>query len=103
MLSSTTCFNNFNIYSSYEQYNYLHKHSECRYTTAYHSSYEFFYSSYRIFTFGIGHGCSTELVRDIAKASNGKPTFVKDNDRLQSKVVYLQLFRQHPSSYILVR
>nr|XP_022326522.1 von Willebrand factor A domain-containing protein 5A-like isoform X3 [Crassostrea virginica] len=41
----------------------------------------------RIFTFGIGDGCSTELVRDVAKASNGKPTFVKDNDRLQSKVM----------------
>lgn len=63
----------------------------------------FFYSSYRIFTFGIGHGCSTELVRNIAKASNGKPTFVKDNDRLQSKVVYLQSFRRHSNSYIFVR
>ncbi|XP_078314780.1 von Willebrand factor A domain-containing protein 5A-like isoform X2 [Crassostrea virginica] len=41
----------------------------------------------RIFTFGIGDGCSTQLIRDVAKAGNGKATFVKDNDRLQSKVM----------------
>ncbi|XP_061170036.1 von Willebrand factor A domain-containing protein 5A-like [Saccostrea echinata] len=41
----------------------------------------------RVFTFGIGDGCSTELIREVAKASNGKATFVKDTDRLQSKVM----------------
>lgn len=41
----------------------------------------------RVFTFGIGDGCSSELVRDVARVSNGKATFVKDNDRLQSKVM----------------
>ncbi|XP_061169693.1 von Willebrand factor A domain-containing protein 5A-like isoform X2 [Saccostrea echinata] len=41
----------------------------------------------RIFTFGIGEGCSTELVRGVAKASRGKATFVKDNERLKSKVM----------------
>ncbi|XP_055997226.1 von Willebrand factor A domain-containing protein 5A-like isoform X3 [Ostrea edulis] len=41
----------------------------------------------RVFTFGIGNGCSTELIRNVAKVSNGKATFVKDKDRLQSKVM----------------
>eukprot|EP00105_Crassostrea_gigas_P042431 XP_019926579.1 PREDICTED: von Willebrand factor A domain-containing protein 5A isoform X2 [Crassostrea gigas] len=41
----------------------------------------------RVFTFGMGDGCSTELIRDVAKAGNGKATFVKDSDRLQSKVM----------------
>lgn len=41
----------------------------------------------RVFTFGMGDGCSTELIRDVAKAGNGKATFVKDSDRLQSKVI----------------
>ncbi|XP_062620575.1 von Willebrand factor A domain-containing protein 5A-like isoform X2 [Saccostrea cucullata] len=41
----------------------------------------------RVFTFDIGDGCSTELIREVAKVSNGKATFVKDNDRLQSKVM----------------
>ncbi|XP_048773308.1 von Willebrand factor A domain-containing protein 5A-like isoform X1 [Ostrea edulis] len=41
----------------------------------------------RVFTFGIGDGCSTELIRNVAKVSNGKATFVKDDDRLQSKVM----------------
>ncbi|XP_062620571.1 von Willebrand factor A domain-containing protein 5A-like isoform X1 [Saccostrea cucullata] len=41
----------------------------------------------RIFTFGIGDGCSTELIKDVAKASRGKATFVKDNDRLASKIM----------------
>lgn len=41
----------------------------------------------RVFTFGIGDGCSNELIRDVAKAGNGKATFVKDSDRLQSKVM----------------
>ncbi|XP_061170035.1 von Willebrand factor A domain-containing protein 5A-like [Saccostrea echinata] len=41
----------------------------------------------RIFTFGIGDGCSTELIKEVAKASRGKATFVKDNERLASKIM----------------
>lgn len=47
----------------------------------------FFFFLHRVFTFGMGDGCSTELIRDVAKAGNGKATFVKDSDRLQSKVI----------------
>ncbi|XP_061169715.1 von Willebrand factor A domain-containing protein 5A-like [Saccostrea echinata] len=41
----------------------------------------------RVFTFGIGNGCSTELIRDVAKAGKGKATFVRDSERLQNKVM----------------
>ncbi|KAL3888724.1 hypothetical protein ACJMK2_001087 [Sinanodonta woodiana] len=43
----------------------------------------------RVFTVGIGQGASTTLVRGLAKAGNGKEVFVKDTERLQSKVMSL--------------
>ncbi|KAK3087005.1 hypothetical protein FSP39_000253 [Pinctada imbricata] len=44
-------------------------------------------SSTRVFTFGIGDGCSTELIRQGASVSQGAATFVKDTERLQTKVM----------------
>lgn len=44
-------------------------------------------SNSRIFTFGIGSGASTSLIRNVAKVTNGRATFVQDNERLQAKVV----------------
>ncbi|XP_062620555.1 von Willebrand factor A domain-containing protein 5A-like [Saccostrea cucullata] len=41
----------------------------------------------RVFTFGIGYGCSSDLVTKVARASQGKATFVRDNERLQSKIM----------------
>ncbi|XP_062591977.1 von Willebrand factor A domain-containing protein 5A-like [Saccostrea cucullata] len=41
----------------------------------------------RVFTFGIGDGCSTALIRDVAEAGKGKATFVRDSERLQNKVM----------------
>ena len=40
----------------------------------------------RCFTFGIGSGASTALVRGIARAGNGSAAFIADNERMQSKV-----------------
>ena len=40
----------------------------------------------RVFTFGIGSGASTELVKGLAKAGNGSAEFIKEGERMQSKV-----------------
>lgn len=45
----------------------------------------------RVFTFGIGMGASSALVKGLAKAGNGSAEFVKEGDRMQSKVSYLLL------------
>ncbi|XP_069106663.1 von Willebrand factor A domain-containing protein 5A-like isoform X2 [Argopecten irradians] len=41
----------------------------------------------RIFTFGIGEGASTSLVRNVAKVTHGLATFVTDKEKLQNKVM----------------
>ncbi|CAC5412219.1 unnamed protein product [Mytilus coruscus] len=41
----------------------------------------------RVFTFGIGDGASTSLIKNVAKASNGKAIFIKDKDNMQEKVI----------------
>ncbi|XP_052099163.1 von Willebrand factor A domain-containing protein 5A-like isoform X2 [Mytilus californianus] len=41
----------------------------------------------RVFTFGIGDGASTSLIKNVAKASNGKAIFIKDKDNMQAKVI----------------
>jgi hypothetical protein len=41
----------------------------------------------RVFTFGIGSGASTALVNGLAKAGNGSAEFIKENERMQSKVI----------------
>jgi len=40
----------------------------------------------RCFTFGIGSGASSALVRRIARTSNGLAEFITDGEQMQSKV-----------------
>ena len=40
----------------------------------------------RVFTFGIGSGASTALVKGLAKAGNGTAEFIQEGERLQPKV-----------------
>ena len=42
--------------------------------------------SYRCFSFGIGSGASTHLVRGIAEAGRGTAEFVTSGERMQPKV-----------------
>ena len=51
----------------------------------------------RCFTFGIGSGASSALVRGIARAGNGSAEFIADNERMQSKVciVYMVCFNSY--------
>lgn len=43
----------------------------------------------RVYTLGIGNGCSTELVKSIAIAGKGKFEFAAEKDDLIEKVIYL--------------
>ena len=40
----------------------------------------------RLFSFGIGEGASTSLVKGIARAGRGKAEFTKESERLQPLV-----------------
>ena len=42
-----------------------------------------------MFTFGIGDGVSTSLIKQVANATNGKAIFIKDKDNMQAKVWFL--------------
>ncbi|CAC5422075.1 unnamed protein product [Mytilus coruscus] len=42
----------------------------------------------RVFTFGVGHGASTSLIKNVAKAGAGRATFIKDEkDNMKAKVI----------------
>jgi hypothetical protein len=43
----------------------------------------------RVYTLGIGSGCSRYLVEKLAIEANGKYEFVADNENLNEKVIYL--------------
>ena len=43
-------------------------------------------SAHRCFTFGIGSGVSTYLVKGLAEAGNGTAEFIHSGERLQPKV-----------------
>lgn len=48
-----------------------------------------------MFTFGIGSGVSTELVKGIARAGNGRAEFVYEGERMQPKVHYVVTLHIH--------
>ena len=58
---------------------------------------------YRVFTFGIGSGVSTELIKGIARAGNGRAEFVYEGERMQPKVHYqtLLLYYTYRSQFVL--
>ncbi len=45
------------------------------------------FTTLRVFTFGIGSGASTELVRGLARAGNGTAEFIQEGERMQPKVI----------------
>ena len=51
----------------------------------------------RVFTFGIGSGASTALVKALAQAGNGSAEFIKEGERMQPKVQKLS-HGQYPNS-----
>ncbi|KAJ8311075.1 hypothetical protein KUTeg_011375 [Tegillarca granosa] len=51
----------------------------------------------RVFSFGIGSGASTSLVEGVARVSGGRATYVRESDRLQSKVISALKCSMEPS------
>lgn len=53
-------------------------------------------SNLRINTFGIGSGCSTDLVKNVAKHGGGIFYFVDDPSDIENKVIEALSFRCLP-------
>ncbi|XP_041087625.1 von Willebrand factor A domain-containing protein 5A-like isoform X2 [Polyodon spathula] len=53
--------------------------------------------SHRCFTFGIGEGASTALIKGMARAGSGHPDFITGKDRLQPKVMQSLRFALQPA------
>ncbi|RXM96344.1 von Willebrand factor A domain-containing protein 5A [Acipenser ruthenus] len=53
--------------------------------------------THRCFTFGIGEGASTALIKGMARAGSGHPEFITGKDRMQPKVVQSLRFALQPA------
>ncbi|XP_067870557.1 von Willebrand factor A domain-containing protein 5A-like [Heterodontus francisci] len=53
--------------------------------------------SHRCFSFGIGEGASTELIKGIAKAASGNSEFITGKERMQPKVLQSLRFALQPA------
>ncbi|XP_041092751.1 von Willebrand factor A domain-containing protein 5A-like [Polyodon spathula] len=53
--------------------------------------------THRCFTFGIGEGASTALIKGMARAGSGHPEFITGQDRMQPKVMQSLRFALQPA------
>ncbi|XP_060677345.1 von Willebrand factor A domain-containing protein 5A-like [Hemiscyllium ocellatum] len=53
--------------------------------------------NHRCFSFGIGQGASTQLIKGIAKAASGNAEFITGKDRMQPKVLQSLKFALQPA------
>ncbi|XP_072411603.1 von Willebrand factor A domain-containing protein 5A-like isoform X2 [Chiloscyllium punctatum] len=53
--------------------------------------------SHRCFSFGIGQGASTQLIKGIAKATSGNAEFITGKERMQPKVLQSLKFALQPA------
>ncbi|KAK1152874.1 von Willebrand factor A domain-containing protein 5A-like [Acipenser oxyrinchus oxyrinchus] len=53
--------------------------------------------THRCFTFGIGEGASTALIKGMARAGSGHPEFITGKDRMQPKVMQSLRFALQPA------
>ena len=65
-------------------------------------SFNFTLIYHRVFTFGVGSGVSTELVKGIARAGDGRAEFVHAGERMQPKVHYQTLYITHAYIHVPV-
>lgn len=53
----------------------------------------------RVFSFGLGHGCDANLVREVARSGRGSSTIVQDNDTNLNGLVIRALSQAMEPSY----
>ncbi len=59
--------------------------------TVYCHNYHSCCCCYRMFTFGIGSGASTNLVKGLARAGNGVAEFIYERERMHGKACIITI------------